>query len=95
MGADPAPGSARGGLFVTGTRLTRKQGQLVAYVYYYTKVHRIPPSENEIAEFLGVYGPSAHQMILRLEARGALARTPGQPRTIRILLPRADLPDLE
>ncbi len=31
---------------------------LVAYAYYYTKVHRIPLSENEIAAFLGVYGPS-------------------------------------
>lgn len=78
-----------------GARLTRKQGQLVAYVYFYTKVHRIPPSENEIAAFLGVYGPSAHQMILRLEARGALARIPGQARTLRILLPRQEIPDLE
>ncbi len=80
---------------MTGARLTRKQGQLVAYVYSYTKVHRVPPSENEIATFLGVYGPSAHQMILRLEARGILARTPGQPRSIRILLPRQEIPDLE
>lgn len=54
-------------------RLTREQGQLVAHVYYYTKVHRIPPSENEIAVILGVYGPSAHRMILRLEAAGVLA----------------------
>ena len=80
---------------MTGARLTRKQGQLVAYVYYYTKVHRIPPSENEITAFLGVYGPSAHQMILRLEAAGVLARIPGQPRTIRILLTRQEIPDLE
>lgn len=57
--------------------------------------HRRPLSENEIAAFLGVYGPSAHQMILRLEAKGVLARIPGQPRTIRILLPRQDILDLE
>ncbi len=108
-GSDVSPGSAGAGpdeAFtlesevprrgpVTNVRLTRKQGQLVAYVYCYTKVHRIPPSENEIAEFLGVYGPSAHQMILRLEVAGALARTPGQPRSIRIRLPRPEIPDLE
>jgi Mn-dependent DtxR family transcriptional regulator len=76
-------------------RLTRKQGQLVAYVYYYTKVHRIPPAENEIAAFLGVYGPSVHQMILRLEASGCLSRTPGKPRTLKILLTKAEVPELD
>lgn len=76
-------------------RLTRKQGQLIAYVYYYTKVHRIPPAENEIARFLEIQGPSAHQMILRLEEKGCLSRTPGQPRTLQVLLPRKEVPDLE
>lgn len=78
-----------------GPRLTRKQGQLLAYIYWYTKVHRIPPSENEIAAFLGVRGPSAHRMILHLEAAGHLARTPGQPRTLKVLLAREEIPDLE
>lgn len=54
-------------------RLTHQAGQLLAYVYWYSKLHRIPPSENEIAAFLGMQGPSAHQMILRLEARGCLS----------------------
>lgn len=76
-------------------RLSKSQGQLVAYVYWYTKVHRMPPSENEIAEFLGVRGPSAHSMIVRLGSRGVLSRRPGEPRTIRILLPRDKIPDLE
>jgi DNA-binding MarR family transcriptional regulator len=78
-----------------GSPVSRAQGQLLAYVYWYTKVHRLPPSENEIAGFLGVRGPSAHQMILRLEARGLLSRRPGEPRTIRVLLPREELPELE
>ena len=76
-------------------RLSRSQGQLVAYVYWYTKVHQVPPSENEIAEFLGVRGPSAHSMILRLNSRGILSRQPGQPRTIRVLLSREEIPELE
>lgn len=76
-------------------RLTRRQGQLLAYVYWYTKVHRIPPSENEVAAFLGIYGPSAHAAILRLVAAGHLTRVPGQPRTMKVLLPREQLPDLE
>jgi len=76
-------------------KLSPKRGQLLAYVYWYTKVHRIPPSENEIAEFVGVRGPSVHRMILDLEAAGHLSRIPGQPRTIRVLLPREELPELE
>ncbi len=76
-------------------RLTRQRGQLLAYVYWYTKVHRIPPSENEVAEFLGVRGPSAHRMIVQLAKAGLLGRTPGQPRTLRVLLPREKIPDLE
>ncbi len=74
---------------------TRTQGQYLAYIHYYTKVHRRPPSENEIAGFFEVRGPSAHRMILQLEARGYLSRTPGQPRTLKVLLARESIPDLE
>jgi Mn-dependent DtxR family transcriptional regulator len=76
-------------------RLTRKQGQLLAYVYWYTKIHRIPPSENEVAAFVEVRGPSAHQMILRLEEGGYLSRIPALPRTLKVLLPREQIPELE
>lgn len=76
-------------------RLSRSQGQLVAYVCWYTKVHRVPPSENESAEFLGVRGPSAHRTIVLLDARGVLSRRPGEPRTLKVLLPRDEIPDLE
>lgn len=100
---DPLLEGATDGLASRGTsvdrqatgRLSKSQGQLVAYVYWYTKVHRMPPSENEIAEFLGVRGPSAHAMIVRLGSRGVLSRRPGEPRTIMVLLPRDKIPDLE
>ena len=99
----PLPEGATGYLAATATavhehvtvRLTKNQGQLVAYVYWYTKVHRMPPSENEIAEFLGVRGPSAHTTIVRLGSKGVLSRRPGEPRPLRVLLPRDEIPDLE
>jgi ribosomal protein L25 (general stress protein Ctc) len=87
-----------GARVVTGksaVRLTRALGQLVAYVYWYTKVHRVPPAENEIANFLGIRGPSAHLMILRLESKAILSRRPGEARTIKILLDREEIPDLD
>jgi hypothetical protein len=36
-----------------------------------------------------------HQMVLTLEANGFIERTPGQGRSIRLLLAREDIPDLE
>lgn len=76
-------------------RLSRSQGQLVAFVYWYTKVHRVPPAENEIADFLGVRGPSAHSMVLRLAEKGVLSRRPGEPRTLAVLLPREEIPEFQ
>jgi hypothetical protein len=34
-------------------------------------------------------------MILTLEARGLIKRTPGQARSSHLLIPREELPDLE
>jgi len=38
--------------------------------------------------------PSVHQMILTLETHGLTERTPGQARSIRLLIPGDELPDL-
>jgi repressor LexA len=38
--------------------------------------------------------PSVHQMVLVLERNGLIVRTPGAPRSIRVLLDRSELPDL-
>jgi Mn-dependent DtxR family transcriptional regulator len=73
---------------------TDKQGQYLAFIYYYGKIHRCPPSEAEMQQYFRVSPPSVHQMILTLEANGFIERTPGQPRSIHLLLSREDLPDL-
>ena len=74
---------------------TPRQGQFLAFIYYYTKIHRCPPAEADIAAYFGVSPPSAHQMVLTLEKNGLIARTPGQGRSIRVMLSRQELPDLE
>ena len=76
-------------------RYTEKQGQYLAFIYYYTKIHGRSPSEAEMQVYFGVTPPTVHQMILSLEKNGLITRTPGQARSIRILLPRCELPDLE
>lgn len=75
-------------------RYTPRQGQMLAFIYYYTKIHKCPPAETDIAAYFDVSPPSVHQSIMGLERRGLIARTPGQARSIRVLLPRTALPDL-
>ncbi len=74
---------------------TPKQGQYLAFIYYYSKIHGRPPSEADMQWYFKVTPPAVHQMVLALEQRGLIERVPGRPRTIRVLLPRDELPDLE
>jgi len=74
---------------------TVKQGQYLAFIYYYSKIHGRSPSEAEMQAYFGVTPPTIHQMVLSLEGNGLIERTPGQARSIRLLLPRHELPDLE
>lgn len=74
---------------------TAKQGQYLAFIYYYTKLNRRPPAEGDIQRYFEVSAPSVHQMIVTLERNGFISRTPGQGRSIELRLKRADLPDLE
>jgi len=72
-----------------------KQGQYLAFIYYFTKIHGQPPSEADMQRYFRVTPPSVHQMVLGLESKGLIARTPGKGRSIRLLVDRTDLPDLE
>ena len=74
---------------------TAKQGQYLAFIYYYSKIHRRAPAEADLQDYFKVSPPSVHQMVLTLEAGGFIERTPGESRSIRLLILRAELPDLE
>ncbi len=74
---------------------TYKQGQYLAFIYYYTKIHGRPPSELDMQQYFKTSPPTVHQMIVRLEEKGLISKIPGKPRTIRLLLSREQLPDLE
>ena len=74
---------------------TQLQGQYLAFIAAYTKVIGRPPAEAEMQRYFKVTPPSVHQMILTLEKRGLIARTPGQARSIEVLVPRERLPVLE
>ena len=76
-------------------KYTHKQGQYLAFIYWYTKVHRYPSAEADMQQYFRVTAPSVHQMVLTLDKRGLISRVPGQPRTIRVLLRPEELPNLE
>jgi DNA-binding MarR family transcriptional regulator len=71
-----------------------KQGQYLAFIYYYTKIHRLSPAEADMQGYFQVSPPTVHQMVLNLEKLGFIKRIPGQRRSITLLLPREELPDL-
>src|SRR5271166_2339767 len=73
---------------------TSRQGQFLAFIHHYATLHGRPPAEAELVEFFQVTPPSVHQMILTLERRGLISRTPGQARSIRLTLPPETLPPL-
>ncbi|MCP4198826.1 MAG: hypothetical protein GY762_16905 [Proteobacteria bacterium] len=74
---------------------TPKQGQYLAYIHNYTKINGEPPAERDMQGYFLTTPPNVHDMILRLEQKGLIERTPGRARSIRILIPPADLPPLE
>ena len=73
---------------------TEKQGQYLAFIYYYTKINRHPPAEADMQRFFSVSAPSVHSMLVGLEKKQLIARTPGQARSIRVLLLPGQLPEL-
>lgn len=75
-------------------RFTAAQGQYLAFIYAYSKIHRRPPAEADMQRFFGVTPPSVHRMVLELEKRGLIGRAPGQPRSIVLLVAPEDLPIL-
>ena len=73
---------------------TPKQGQYLAFIDAYTRVHRRPPAEADMQRHFAVTPPSVHQMILTLERAGLIRRQPGVPRRVEVLAAPEDLPVL-
>ena len=74
---------------------THKQGQYLAFIYYYTKLNGYPPAEADMQRYFKTTPPAVHGMVVQLEKKGFIEKKPNEPRTIRLLLLRKELPDLE
>jgi DNA-binding MarR family transcriptional regulator len=76
-------------------QLTRKQGEYLAFVHYYTRLNGRPPAEADMQRYFRVTPPTVHRMVLTLEARGFIKRIPGRARSIRLMIRGEDLPTLK
>ncbi len=74
---------------------TAKQGQYLAFIHNYTKIHRCPPAESDLQYYFRVSPPAIHDMIKTLERNGLIEKTPGQRRSIRLLVAPEYLPRLK
>ena len=73
---------------------TKTQGQYLAFIYNYSKIHGRAPSESDLQRYFQTTPPSVHQMIKTLELSGFIERTPRQARSIRLLVRPEHLPTL-
>jgi repressor LexA len=78
----------------TKPRFSAKQGQYLAFIYHFTKIHRQPPAEADLRQYFNVSPPAVHEMILTLERHGFISRVPGKARSIKLLVSRTELPEL-
>ncbi|MGH7469634.1 MAG: LexA family protein [Longimicrobiales bacterium] len=84
-----------GGSLVARKRFTHLQGQYLAFIHAYTRIHGVPPAEADLQRFFGVTPPSVHDMIVRLHTLGLISRSPGAARSIRIRVPEQEIPVLD
>ena len=76
-------------------RFTDRQGQYLAFIDAYTRVHGRPPAEADMQRHFRVSPPSVHQMVLTLERAGLIRRKPGLARSIEVLVDPRCLPLLQ
>jgi repressor LexA len=74
---------------------TQTQGQYLAFIHYYTKVNGRPPAESDFQRYFRVTPPTVHNMIVKLHELGLVDRQPGMPRSLCVLLPNSEIPDLQ
>jgi hypothetical protein len=64
--------------------VTPRQAQALYFVRDYSRIHGQSPSEAEIARFLKVSPPAAHELVKQLEEAGRVTRRPGEARSLGV-----------
>lgn len=77
------------------SEFTDKQGQYLAFIYYYTKVNGSPPAEIDMQKYFKVSAPTVNQMVKKLESLNLIQRIPGKGRSIKLLVQKNEIPNLQ
>ena len=77
-----------------GAPFTDTQGQYLAFLYAYTKLHRRPRAEADMQRFFGVTASAVHRMVLELKKPGFIHREPAKARSLTLLVAPEGLPIL-
>ena len=75
--------------------MSAKQGQYLAFIHAYIRLHRRPPAESEIQEYFRTTPPAVHDMLKTLQRRKFITRRAGVARSIQLLLAAHEIPELE
>jgi len=75
-------------------RFTPQQGRYMTFIHQYTIKHGESPVEAEIQQYFRDSRSTVHQTVLTLEKKGLIKRTPGQERSIKVMIPADELPEL-
>jgi DNA-binding MarR family transcriptional regulator len=75
-------------------KFTEKQAQYLAFIHTYTLLNDRSPAEADMQQYFRVTPPSVHRMVIELEDRGLIRRSPGVARSIEVLLSDDEVPRL-
>ncbi len=73
---------------------TEKQGHYLAFIYAYSEINGVAPAQTDLQRYFRTSPPTVHHMIKKLHAKGLIERTPGAPRSLKVLLDPSELPIL-
>ena len=87
-------GSIPNNIKICENSFTEKQGQYLAFIYYYTRINGQPPAEVDMQRYFNVSPPSVHRMIVELEKKELIYRESKKARSLRVRLSLNQLPIL-
>ena len=73
----------------------RHSHQFIIERSVYSKANGRSPAHSDMQTYFKVTPAAVHQMVLTLEEKGFISRVPQQARRIKLLVSRAEIPDLD
>ncbi|WP_041395073.1 LexA family protein [Photobacterium profundum] len=73
-------------------KFTQRQGEYLAFIFYYTRLNKRSPAEVDIQNYFGVSSASTHQMLRVLVEKQLIKKEKGKARSMTVLVPQDQLP---